>query len=152
MRAFVGLGSNVGDRWEHLRRAVAGLPDVKHVSPVYETQPVGGPAGQPPYLNAVVELDTDLSPRHLLEAGAALEAQAGRERGERWGRRPLDVDVLLVGGIEVHEPDLEVPHPRMWIRSFVLVPLHDLAPELVGARPDDPAVRRVGTLRAGPFP
>lgn len=146
MRAFVALGSNLGDRWENLRRAVAGLPDVTRLSTVYETEPVGGPAGQPPYLNAVAELDTRLSPRRLLEVGHDLEAQAGRERGERWGPRPLDVDVLLVGDLEVDEPDLSVPHPRMWERPFVLVPLHDLAPELVGTRPDDPSVRPVGRL------
>lgn len=146
MRAFLALGSNLGDRRENLRRAVAGLPDVTRVSPVYETEPVGGPVGQPPYLNAVVELDTELSPRRLLELGLGLEAEAGRERTRRWGSRPLDVDVLLVGDLEVHEPDLSVPHPRMWERAFVLVPLHDLAPELVGTRPDDPSVRPVGQL------
>ncbi|MGH9164846.1 MAG: 2-amino-4-hydroxy-6-hydroxymethyldihydropteridine diphosphokinase, partial [Acidimicrobiales bacterium] len=97
MRAFLGLGSNLGDRWAALRAAVAGLPDVVAVSPVYETEPVGGPDGQARYLNAVVELDTARSPRELLEIGQRLEAAAGRERGERWGPRPLDVDVLLVG-------------------------------------------------------
>ena len=146
MRAFVALGSNVGDRWAHLRRAVAGLPDVVAVSPVYEAEPVGGPVGQPPYLNAVVELDTALGPRDLLEVARGLEQAAGRVRGERWGPRPLDVDVLLVGDLSVDEPDLVVPHPRMWERAFVLVPLHDLAPDVAGARPGDPGVRPVGTL------
>ena len=131
MRAFLGLGSNLGDRLAHLRRAVASLPDVVAVSPVYETDPVGGPAGQGPYLNAVVELDTERSPRQLLELAARLETEAGRVRAERFGPRTLDVDVLLVGDLEVHEDDLEVPHPRMWERRFVLVPLADLAPELV---------------------
>lgn len=146
MRAFVALGSNLGNRREHLRRAVAGLPDVVAVSGVYETDPVGGPAGQPPYLNAVVELDTDLSPRELLEAGRRLERAAARKRGERWGPRTLDVDVLLVGDLTVDEPDLQVPHPQLRERAFVLVPLHDLAPDVVGARPDDPAVRPVTPL------
>ena len=148
MRAFLALGSNMGDRRAQLRRAVAGLPDVVAVSPVYETDPVGGPQDQPRYLNAVVELETSLAPRQLLEAGRHLEEAAGRERerGERWGPRPLDVDVLLVGDLTVHEADLEVPHPRMWQRSFVLVPLHDLAPEVVGQRPHDPAVRPAGML------
>lgn len=146
MRAFLALGSNQGDRWAHLRLAVAGLPDVTRVSPVYETEPVGGPAGQPPFLNAVVELETKLSPRRLLEVGLTLEAEAGRVRAERWGPRPLDVDVLLVGNLVVDEPDLSVPHPRMWERAFVLVPLHDLAPELAGRPPDDPSVRPVGRL------
>ena len=146
MRAFVALGSNLGDRRRHLRRAVAGLPGVVAVSPVYETEPVGGPDDQPPYLNAVVELDTDLGPRDLLEVGRRLEAAAGRVRSGRWGPRTLDVDVLLVGDLVVDEPDLQVPHPRLWDRAFVLVPLHDLAPDVAGPRPDDPGVRPAGPL------
>jgi 2-amino-4-hydroxy-6-hydroxymethyldihydropteridine diphosphokinase len=146
VRAFVALGSNLGDRREHLRRAVAGLPDVVAVSPVYETDPVGGPAGQGPYLNAVVELDTELGPRDLLDVGRRLEEEAGRVRAERWGARTLDVDVLLVGDLVVDEPDLQVPHPRLRQRAFVLVPLHDLAPDVAGARPDDPTVRPAGPL------
>lgn len=127
----MGLGSNMGDRRSALRRAVSSLPGVVAVSPVYETEPVGGPPGQEPYLNLVVELDTDRSPRQLLELGARLEAAEGRERGERFGPRTLDVDVLLAGDEKVEEPDLVVPHPRMWERRFVLAPLADLAPELV---------------------
>lgn len=146
MRAFVALGSNLGDRREHLRRAVAGLPGVVAVSGVYETDPVGGPEGQPPYLNAVVELDTDLRPRDLLEVARRLEAEAGRSRAERWGPRTLDVDVLLVGDLVVDEPDLQVPHPRLGERAFVLVPLSDLAPDLAGPRPDAPGVRPAGRL------
>ncbi len=103
------------------------------VSPVYETDPVGGPPGQPQYLNVVVQLSTVLGPRELLEVARRLEGEAGRARAERFGPRTLDVDVLLVGDLEVDEPDLVVPHPRMWERRFVLVPLSDLAPELVPA-------------------
>jgi 2-amino-4-hydroxy-6-hydroxymethyldihydropteridine diphosphokinase len=146
VRAFLGLGSNVGDRRHHLRSAVAGLPDVVAVSPVYETDPVGGPAGQGPYLNCVVELDTSLSPHELLEAAHRLEDQAGRVRVERWGPRTLDVDVLLVDELVVDEPDLVVPHPRMWERDFVLVPLGDLAPELVAPGRLARGVRPAGTL------
>ena len=146
MRAFVALGSNLGDRWARLREAVTGLPDVVAVSAVYETDPVGGPAGQPPFLNAVVELDTVLSPRELLEVAQGLEAAAQRVRAERWGPRTLDVDVLLVGDLVVDEPDLVVPHPRLWERPFVLVPLHDLAPDLVGDRPAGESVRPAGRL------
>ncbi len=130
-RAFLGLGSNLGDRWATLRQAVARLPDVAAVSPVYETDPVGGPPGQGPYLNCVVELHTDRTPRQLLEEAHRAEAAAGRVRAERWGPRTLDVDVLWVEGCDVDEPDLVVPHPRLWERAFVLVPLHDLAPDLV---------------------
>ena len=144
--AFVALGSNLGDRWAHLRAAVAGLPGMVAVSDVYETEPVGGPAGQDLYLNAVVELETDLSPRALLDVAWGLEAAAGRVRAARWGPRTLDVDILLVGDLEVDDPDLVVPHPRLWERSFVLIPLHDLAPEVVGERPDDDGVRPVGRL------
>src|SRR5438309_3518485 len=131
VRAFLGLGSNLGNRRRHLREAVAGLPDVVAVSSVYETEPVGGPEGQGPYLNLVVELDTDLTPRQLLEVAGRLEEAAGRVRAERWGARTLDVDVLLVGELVVDEPDLVIPHPRMWERRFVVAPLGELSPELV---------------------
>lgn len=130
MRAFLGLGSNLGEREDQLRSAVSGLPEVVAVSPIYETDPVGGPA-QGPYLNAVVELDTARTPRQLLGLAQALEDRAGRVRTERFGPRTLDVDVLLVGDLQVDEPDLVVPHPRMWQRRFVVAPLADLAPELV---------------------
>ena len=131
MRAFLGLGSNLGDRRTYLRAAVDRLPDLVAVSPVYETDPVGGPPGQGAYLNCVVELWTARTPRELLTAAQAAEAAAARVRVERWGPRTLDVDVLLVGDETVDDPDLIVPHPRMWERGFVLVPLADLAPELV---------------------
>ncbi|MCU1485282.1 MAG: 2-amino-4-hydroxy-6-hydroxymethyldihydropteridine diphosphokinase [Actinomycetia bacterium] len=130
MRAFLALGSNLGEREALLRRAVASIPGLVAVSPVYETDPVGGPE-QGAFLNCVVELDTDRSPRELLELCRELEAEAERVRIERWGPRTLDVDVLLVGDLTVDEPDLEVPHPRMWQRRFVLAPLADLAPDLV---------------------
>lgn len=149
-RAFLGLGSNLGDRERHLREAVASLgPAVRRVSPVYETEPVGGPPGQGPYLNVVVEIDTDLSPRELLAVCHRLEAAAGRVRAERWGPRTLDVDILLIDGVSLTEPDLTVPHPRMWERRFVVAPLADLAPELVPGdweRRVEGRVRRVGNL------
>jgi len=136
VRTFLGLGSNLGDREAQLRRAVEGLPDVVAVSSLYETEPVGGPAGQDPYLNLVVELDTELGPRGLLEVARRLEAEAQRRREVRWGPRTLDVDVLLVGDQVVDDADLVVPHPRMWERRFVVDPLAELAPDLVppGAR------------------
>ncbi len=133
-RAFVGLGSNLGDRHAFLRAAVEGLRqggDVVAVSPLYETEPVGGPPGQGAYLNAVVELSTGDTPRALLGRCQALEEAAGRVRAERWGPRTLDADLLYVEGCEVDEPDLTVPHPRLWERRFVLAPLADLAPDLV---------------------
>jgi 2-amino-4-hydroxy-6-hydroxymethyldihydropteridine diphosphokinase len=143
VRAFLALGSNLGDREAILRDAVAALDGVVAVSPVYETAPVGGPAGQGPYLNAVVELDTRRSPRDLLGVCRRLEAAAGRVRGERWGARTLDVDVLLVGDLVVDEPDLVVPHPRLWERRFVVAPLADLAPDLAPAAAVHAAVGEV---------
>lgn len=146
-RAFLSLGSNLGDRRATLAAAVAALDDVVAVSPVYETDPVGGPA-QGPYLNVVVELATRRGARELLEAALALEVEAGRERRVRWGPRTLDIDVLWVEGETVDEADLRVPHPRMLARGFVMVPLADLAPDLAHGWAVDGAdgVRRAGEL------
>jgi 2-amino-4-hydroxy-6-hydroxymethyldihydropteridine diphosphokinase len=151
-RAFIGLGSNLGDRRALLRQAVEELGaagDVTGVSPLYETEPVGGPEGQGPYLNLVVELSTTDTPRRLLERCRALEANAGRVRTVRWGPRTLDADVLWVGGWNVDEEDLTVPHPRLWDRRFVVRPLADLAPDLVTSeqlRGSGGEVVRVGSL------
>jgi len=145
-QAFLGLGSNLGDRWAYLRGGLAMLADMVAVSPVYETAPVGGPPGQSLYLNLVAELRTAASPRELLAVAQRAEAAAGRTRRQRWGPRTLDVDILLVGELVVDEADLQVPHPRMWERGFVLVPLADLAPELVAGRLTD--AMRGGTARA----
>jgi 2-amino-4-hydroxy-6-hydroxymethyldihydropteridine diphosphokinase len=131
-RAYLGLGSNLGDRVRYLRDAVATLHEVgpARVSPVYETDPVGGPDDQGPFLNLAVELITDRSPRDLLGVCHRLEAAAGRVRDVHWGPRTLDVDVLWVEGATVDEPDLVVPHPHLLERRFVLAPLHDLSPDL----------------------
>lgn len=133
-RAYLALGSNLGDRAATLQQAVDSLGaaagvHVVDVSKVYETDPIGPP--QPDYLNAVVVVDTELGARGLLEVAQRLEREAARVRGERWGPRTLDVDVLLVGDDRIDEPDLVVPHPRMWEREFVLAPLADVAPDLV---------------------
>lgn len=129
MRVLLGLGSNLGDRIGHLRRAVQAIPDLVAVSPVYETEPVGGPE-QGAYLNIVVELDTTLTPRRLLRICRELERQAQRVRRVRWGPRTLDVDILWIDGVTVAEDDLTVPHARAHERNFVMRPLLDLAPEL----------------------
>ena len=146
--AFLALGSNLGDRLATLQRAVELLDategiDVVRSSRVYETDPVGPP--QPAYLNAVLEVSTDLEPRDVLTAGLAVEAELGRERLERWGPRTLDVDVLTYDALEVHEPDLEIPHPRMHERGFVLVPLGELTQD-----PMLPGGRKLSELRLGP--
>ena len=109
------------------------------VSRVYETVPVGGPA-QDDYLNAVAAIDTDLDPWQLLDVAHACEAHARRVHAERFGPRTLDVDILLFGDVEMDDPALTVPHPRMWQRDFVLAPLRDVAPDLVPDR---------GGLRSG---
>lgn len=142
-RAYLGIGTNLGDRLAYLQLAVDALAAADGVrvvaaSPVYETVPVGGPE-QPDYLNAVVAVDTALSPRALLRLANTIEADAERVRTVRWGPRTLDVDVLLVGDEQVDEPDLVVPHPRMRERAFVLVPLADLDPAWRARLPADSA-------------
>ena len=137
VRAYLALGSNVGDRPAHLQLAVdelARAPGVRvvSVSRVYETAPVGGPP-QDAYLNAVVAIDCELESRQLLAVAHEIEARAARVRTVRWGPRTLDVDVLLVGDARIDDADLTIPHPRMWERGFVLAPLRDVAPELVDA-------------------
>ena len=129
-RAYVGVGSNLGDREETIRAAIAALPDVVAVSELRETDPVGV-TDQPPFLNGAVALDTALAPRELLEALLAVERQLGRERRERWGPRTIDLDLLLYGCEAVDEPGLTVPHPRLHERRFALEPLAELDPELV---------------------
>jgi 2-amino-4-hydroxy-6-hydroxymethyldihydropteridine diphosphokinase len=151
VRAYLGIGSNLGDRVARLQGAVDGLAvtadvHVVGVSPVYETAPVGGPE-QPDYLNAVVGIDTRLSPRELLVLAHRLEAEADRVREEHWGPRTLDVDLLLVGDQEVAEPDLVVPHPRMTERAFVLVPLADLDPAWAPRIPPEHADVRPTEIR-----
>lgn len=140
-RAYFGLGSNLGDRAAHLQFGVDGLAAeagrVVALSPVYETEPVGGPP-QPDFLNAVVVVETELPARELLRLAKSLEAAAGREppgktAGTRWGPRPLDIDILMIGDERIDEPDLVVPHPRIHQRAFVLAPLADVAPDLVVA-------------------
>jgi 2-amino-4-hydroxy-6-hydroxymethyldihydropteridine diphosphokinase len=132
-RAFIALGSNLGDRWDFLRSAVAGLPDVVARSPVFETEPVGGPDGQGAYLNMVVQLETERTPLALLEACRAVERAAGRERIVHWGPRTLDADVVWIDGYTSGPGDTEliVPHPRFRERAFVLAPLATLAPDIV---------------------
>ena len=140
VRAYLALGSNLGDRAARLRAGIDGLaadPGVRmvNVSPFYETPP-WGPIPQGAYLNACAEIETNLPPRALLDLCLAVERVEGRERLERWGPRTLDIDILTYGEEEIDEPDLKVPHPRMAERAFVLVPLAAIAPALtLGGRP-----------------
>ena len=136
MRAYVGLGSNLGEREATLWKALEGLGategiEVLAVSSFRETDPVGV-VDQPRFVNAVAGLETSLSPRELLERLLDVERSLGRDRAveERWGPRTLDLDLLLYGGESIDEPGLEVPHPRLTERAFVLEPLLELDPDL----------------------
>jgi len=134
-RAYVGLGANLGSREETLREAIVILDrapgvDVLAVSELRETEPVG-PIEQPSFLNGAVELETTLSARGLLDLLLDAERALGRIRGERWGPRVIDLDLLVFGDEAIDEPGLEVPHPRLAERTFALEPLAELAPELV---------------------
>ncbi len=153
VRAFLGLGSNIGDRSAHHRRAVDGLDGVVAVSDVYETEPIGG-VEQDAFHNVVVELETTLAPHALLHRCQELERDARRVRLVRWGPRTLDVDVLLYGDRRIDTPDLVVPHPRMTERNFVMVPLLELDPGLAGHRllADYDPEKAIGAVRAiGPL-
>ena len=149
--AYLGLGSNVGDREEHLRAAITLLREhgveVEAVSSTYETEPVGEILDQPDFLNAAVRATTDLAPEELLDVCKAIEVEQGRMfGGPRHGPRPLDVDLLLVGELELETERLTLPHPQVTARRFVLVPLLELDPELAlpdGTRLSD-ALERVG--------
>ncbi len=133
VRAFLSLGSNLGDRQHYLREAISQLSydvTVLGISRLYETAPVGGVV-QDDFLNVVIEIDTELSPLALLDRCQKAEVDANRVRLVRFGPRTLDVDILLYGDSAIDEERLTVPHPRMFERKFVLAPLADLAPELV---------------------
>jgi len=134
-RAFVGLGSNVGDRLGFLNAAagqLATMQDVRLVwcSSVYETAPMGK-TDQAMFLNAVAELETALTPRELLPRLQAVEQSVGRTPGERWGPREIDLDILLYDGLVFADERLTVPHPELEKRRFVLVPLREIAPDMV---------------------
>jgi 2-amino-4-hydroxy-6-hydroxymethyldihydropteridine diphosphokinase len=152
---YLGLGSNVGDRRDHLQAAVNRLAehlDVLASSSVYETAPVGEVLDQPDFLNACLRIDTDLDPESLLDACKAVERDLGREPGgPRHGPRPIDVDLLLLGDKRHESERLRLPHPETTSRRFVLVPLYELDPDLPGIAdaltalaPDEQPVRRAG--------
>ncbi|MEO8424998.1 MAG: 2-amino-4-hydroxy-6-hydroxymethyldihydropteridine diphosphokinase [Actinomycetota bacterium] len=153
MDAFLGLGSNIGDRLTTLQHAIDLLAqepgiEVQRTSRVWETDPVGGPE-QPDFLNAVAEIDTALEPLDLLAAVNRVEAELGRTRDVRWGPRTIDIDILLIGDLTIHDDRLTVPHPRLHVRAFVLMPLLELLPNpilpnnthLLDIRLPDQAVR-----------
>ncbi|MCM2265952.1 MAG: 2-amino-4-hydroxy-6-hydroxymethyldihydropteridine diphosphokinase [Desulfuromonadales bacterium] len=134
--AYLGLGSNLGNRLAFLRGGRDSLLNrfdivLLRASSVYETAAVGGPADNPPFLNAVLEVETPLAPRELLAACFAVEDEFGRTRPAVWAPRTLDIDLLLYGGKVVDEAGLQIPHPRLHERAFVLTPLNELNPDLL---------------------
>jgi len=134
-RGYLGLGSNVGDREQHLDAAVRLLNEhdvtVEATSSIYETEPVGEVLDQPDFLNAAVRVSTDLEPEPLLDVCKAIEVEQGRMLGgPRHGPRPLDVDLLLLGDLELETERLTLPHPQVTQRRFVLIPLLELDEDL----------------------
>jgi 2-amino-4-hydroxy-6-hydroxymethyldihydropteridine diphosphokinase len=152
--AHIGLGSNLGDRLANLRAAVERLAadDVRVVacSPVYETAPQGPVPDQPAFLNAACAVETALAPRALLARLLEVERALGRVRDVPQGPRTVDLDLLLCGAALVDEPGLQVPHPRLAERAFVLRPLLDLAPDLRHPRTGAPLRERLAALRDQP--
>jgi 2-amino-4-hydroxy-6-hydroxymethyldihydropteridine diphosphokinase len=133
--AYLGLGSNMGDRFLNLQKALEHLKKVNgvkisQISPVYETDPVGGPR-QPRYLNTVVEIGTDLEVRKLLKTCQEIENEMGRIRTERWGPRVIDIDILIYGDLVISTKELIIPHPLFHEREFVLRPMADIVPDLI---------------------
>jgi 2-amino-4-hydroxy-6-hydroxymethyldihydropteridine diphosphokinase len=156
---YLGLGSNVGDRRANLQAAIDALPrhgvTVRRSSSTYDTDPVGEILDQPSFLNACVEIETELDPEALLDVCKQVERDLGREAGPRHGPRPIDVDVLLLGDVEHRSERLTLPHEQVLARRFVLIPLLELDFELttpdgrrlsdaLAALPLDEGVRREG--------
>ena len=132
---YLGLGSNIGDRAANLAEAVQRIAQISTIeivktSSVYETAPVG-PQDQPDFFNQVTQADVTCSARRLLEYVRGIEQEMGRVRMRRWGERIIDIDILLYGDETIDQPDLQIPHPCMLTRQFVLVPLAEIAPDLV---------------------
>lgn len=133
-RVFLGLGSNLGDRVKTIRKAkemISSIPgvSVSSSSSLYETEPVGI-SDQPMFINAVLEVETDLSPKELFSKLKDIEAKLGRTKTIRWGPRVIDIDILLYGKRIIEGKDLTIPHPEMAKRGFVLVPLCEITPEV----------------------
>ena len=161
-RVYIGIGSNLGDREACIRQAVDQLASLKdsrldRISSLYDSDPVGL-LDQPPFLNAVAALETELSPQQLLWNLNLIELRLGRVRARHWGPRTLDLDILFYGNLVLEEPDLVIPHPEVENRAFVLIPLNEIDPflphprtglvvsEMLKRLKSHPAVRRRGRL------
>ncbi len=132
--AYISLGSNLGDRAENIKKAIEILKaeekiKVKKESSIYETEPIGGPL-QGFFLNKVIEIETSFTPLHLINFLKETEKKLGREKREKWGPRFIDLDILFFNDLILKDVDLEIPHPRLTERKFVLVPLAEISPEL----------------------
>ncbi|MGC1379864.1 MAG: 2-amino-4-hydroxy-6-hydroxymethyldihydropteridine diphosphokinase [Candidatus Baltobacteraceae bacterium] len=148
-RAYIGLGANLGDRIATYERAVAALHELGTVvrrSAIYRTQPWGR-SDQPWFVNGVVLLETELEPRALLDSLRAIETRLGRTKGERWGPRVIDLDLLLYDDREIDEPGLQLPHPYLRERAFVLVPLVELEESFAALRDALDASELAGVVR-----
>jgi 2-amino-4-hydroxy-6-hydroxymethyldihydropteridine diphosphokinase len=154
VKTYIGLGSNLGEREAQIRLALddlARLPSSRLVraSSLYDSEPVGE-VDQPNFLNAVAECDTELTARQLLWNLQLIERRLGRTRTRRWGPRTIDLDLLLYGPLVVDEPDLQIPHPELTRRSFVLVPLVELDPMLVHPITGETLLSHLSTLKTRP--
>ena len=154
MKTYIGLGANLGEREAQIRLALddlARLPASRLVraSSLYDSEPVGD-QDQPNFLNAVAELETELTARQLLWNLLLIERRLGRTRTRRWGPRTIDLDLLLFGPLVVDEPDLQVPHPELTRRSFVLVPLVELDPLLVHPVTGETLLSHLTSLKTRP--
>lgn len=149
-RAYIALGSNLGDRESYLRLGVRGLGRVTNMSSVYETDPIGGPDDQGAYLNMVVEVETSLDPFALLRRCQRIEGEAMRQRVVHWGPRTLDVDIIQFDDVSIASPELMVPHERFSERRFVLEPLAEIAPDRCPTGWDD-TLEPGGVYRRGPL-
>jgi len=154
MKSYIGLGSNLGEREAMIRSALEALSQVPEsrlirASSLYDTEPAGE-VDQPNFLNAVAQLDTELTARQLLWNLMLIEKRLGRVRNQRWGPRTIDLDLLLYGGVVIEESDLVVPHPELTRRSFVLVPLVELEPLLVHPVTGETLVHHLSRLNTRP--
>jgi len=132
-KTYISVGSNIGNRLENCRKAVAAIAElakITAVSSVYETEPVG-PKDQPDFINCAVEIETDLPPRKLLSELLSIEDALGRVRKERWRERAVDLDIIFYGSLAMNSDDLTIPHPRAHLRRFVLEPLAEIDPAFV---------------------